>query len=75
MREAINIPMPQTLPKEVKQTVKSGGFGSFGGLFFRLRRWWEEEKLVRAVRASERELKAGKGRVLRSLADFDDEIR
>ena len=70
MRNIINISLPEAMAREVKQDVKAGGFSTTSEFFRHLLRWWEEQKLIRDVKASQRELRAGKGKVLRSLKDL-----
>lgn len=58
------------MAKEVEKEVKTGKFASKSEFFRGLFRLWEEEKLLRDIRESEREFGAGKGKVLRSLRDL-----
>lgn len=58
------------MAKEVEKEVKTGKFASKSEFFRSLLRLWEEEKLLRAIRESQREIAAGKGKILRSLKDL-----
>jgi len=58
------------MAREVEKEVKTGKFASKSEFFRSLLRLWEEEKLLRAIRESEREFAQGKGKVLRSLRDL-----
>ncbi|NOY35424.1 MAG: ribbon-helix-helix protein, CopG family [bacterium] len=70
MRSVINISLPKSMAREVEKEVKTGKFASKSEFFRSLLRLWEEEKLLRAIRESEREFAQGKGKVLRSLRDL-----
>jgi len=70
MRSVINISLPQSMAKEVEKEVKVGKFASKSEFFRNLFRLWEEEKLLKDLVASQREIVAGKGKVLRSLKDL-----
>jgi len=71
MRNAINISLPTTMTKVVRQAVKQGSYVSTSE-FFRdlLRNWIEEERLSQAIKTSEQEFAASQGKKLRSLADL-----
>lgn len=72
MRQIINISLPKDLTRVVERAVKKGKYASTSE-FFRdlLRRWTQqEEELYRQIQYSEHELRAGKGKRLRSLKDF-----
>lgn len=70
MRNIINISLPRELNKEVEKAVKSGQFASKSEFFRNLIRLWKEEQLLQELRESQREIAAGKGKVLRSLKDL-----
>ena len=70
MREIINISLPQAMAQEVKADVKKGGFATTSEFFRHLLRLWRTQRLLRELRASQAEIKAGKGKVLRSLKDL-----
>lgn len=72
MREILNISLSKELSKKVDSLVKKGKY-STKSEFLRdlIRDRIEEEELWRDIKISEAEFKAGKGKVLRSLADLD----
>lgn len=70
MREIINISLPTKLVKVVKREVKVRGFASVSEFFRHLLRRWQEDELLAGLRESQREIAAGKGKVLRSLKDL-----
>mgnify|MGYP001582787929 CR=1 FL=1 len=72
MRDILNISLSKELSKKVDFLVKKGRY-STKSEFLRdlIREKLEEDDLVRSVKKSEAEFKAGKGKVLRSLIDLD----
>ncbi|MFA4831731.1 MAG: ribbon-helix-helix domain-containing protein [Patescibacteria group bacterium] len=71
MRQAITISLPAALQKTVNRAVRAGNFATTSEFFRALvRRWEEENALVRAVKKSEQEFSAGKGKKLRSLKEL-----
>ena len=70
MRNIVNISLPPELDKVVVDAVKKGKFATKSEFFRMLVRLWEEGKLVEDIERSLRELKSGKGKLLRSLADL-----
>lgn len=70
MRNIINISLPEDLKKVVEKEVKRGKFASKSEFFRMLLRLWEEEKLLKELEESEKEIREGKGKVLRSLKDL-----
>lgn len=71
MRTIINISLPSELNKVVEREVKKGKFSTKSEFFRMLLRLWEEEKIAQELEASVREMRAGKKKLLRSLADLD----
>lgn len=71
MRNIINISLPKDLTREVERQVRQGKYATKSE-FFRdlLRRSLEEERLLREIEESRKELSAGKGKVLRSLKEL-----
>ena len=71
MRDILNISLSKELSKKVDALVKKGRY-STKSEFVRdlIRDRMEYEDLVRSVRKSEAEFKAGKGKLLRSLKDL-----
>lgn len=67
MREVINISLPPAMAKTVQSAVKAGSYASTSEFFRDLLRDWQEEKILKELRASRHEIAAGKGKTLRSL--------
>lgn len=67
----MNISLSSDLKKDVDKAINRGSYSS-ASEFFRMlfRRWQKEEKLLRELEASRKEVREGKGKVLRSLADL-----
>ncbi len=71
MRTIVNISLPGTLGQLVERMVKKGKYATKSEFLRELiREKAEEEDIVRQVRKSETEFRAGKGKVLRSLRDL-----
>ncbi|MDO8582767.1 MAG: ribbon-helix-helix domain-containing protein [bacterium] len=72
MRSIINISLPKALDAAVDKEVKRGKYASKSE-FFRtvLKRWLEEQKVIAEILESRAEIRAGKGILLRSLADLE----
>ncbi|MBI5305989.1 ribbon-helix-helix protein, CopG family [Candidatus Wolfebacteria bacterium] len=70
MRNIVNISLPKELNKEVEKAVKSGHYASKSEFFRNLIRLWKEEQLLQELKESQREIAAGKGKILRSLKDL-----
>jgi len=70
MRNIINISLPEATVRQVKKDIKAGGFASTSEFFRYLIRLWNEQKLIQDVEDSEKELSAGKAKVLKSLRDL-----
>ena len=71
MRTVVNISLPNQLASKVDKAVSEGDFASKSE-FFRLllRDWLEENETAKELTASRRELRAGKGKLLKSLKDL-----
>lgn len=71
MRRVINISLPDQLAVTVDKVVDDGKFASKSE-FFRLllRSWLEENEVAEELLQSRRELRAGQGRLLKSLKDL-----
>ena len=67
MRSIINISLPASLAAQVKKEVKAGHFASTSEFFRHVLRLWNEEKVLRELKASERDFARGKFKVLKSL--------
>lgn len=62
--------MPASLKKNVDQAVKEGNYASVSEFFRDTVRAWQEEQLYQSVLRSQKEIKEGKGKVLKSLKDL-----
>ncbi|MDP3962306.1 MAG: ribbon-helix-helix domain-containing protein [bacterium] len=70
MRTIINISLPNSLAKEVKNEVKEGNFASTSEFFRHLLRLWNTEKMYRDLQISKKEFKKGNFKVLKSIKDL-----
>ena len=70
MRQIINISLPIQTVKAVKKAVKDGQFVSTSEFFRTLLRDWQEGNRLSELKRSQAEIKAGRGKVLRSLKDL-----
>ena len=72
MRSIINISLPKELNKKVDVLVKKGRY-STKSEFLRdlIRERIEYQELLKNIKKSEAEFKAGKGKLLRSFEDLD----
>lgn len=70
MRQIINISLPKQLADLVSQAVTSGKYASKSEFFRDLIRDWSEEKLLKELKSSEKEIRQGKGTILKSLKDL-----
>lgn len=68
MRSIINISLPTQLAVTVEKEVKKGNFASKSEFFRNLLRMYMEGRLSRELENSRQELRAGKGKLLRSLS-------
>ena len=70
MREVINLSLPSQTVRAVKKAVKDGNYISTSEFFRSLLRDWQEGELLAELNESRAEIKAGKGKVLRSFKDL-----
>lgn len=70
MRQIVNISLPPALAKEVDIEVKNGNYASKSEFFRDLLRAWRRAELLKELKASQREVTRGKGKVLKSLRDL-----
>ena len=70
MRNIVNLSLPQKLAEVVEENVKKGHFSSKSEFFRMLLRLWMEGKLAQELEESRKELRSGKGKLLRSLKDL-----
>jgi len=70
MRQVVNISLPPFMAKTVKNAVKAGSYSSTSEFFRDLLRDWQEGKLLCELNESREEIKAGKGKTLKSLKEL-----
>jgi len=71
MRDVINISLSKELAKDLEKAVKKGKYSSKSEFVrYLIREKLEENDLWKSVQRSEMEFRAGKGKVLKSLADL-----
>jgi len=70
MRSVINISLPKSMADTVEKEVSAGRFATKSEFFRHVVRSWEENKLLKDLRESQKEIAEGKGKVLRSLRDL-----
>jgi len=70
MRTIVNISLPLQLKDIVEAEVATGKFSSKSEFFRDLLRNYIETKVARELEESRRELKLGKGKLLKSLSDL-----
>jgi Arc/MetJ-type ribon-helix-helix transcriptional regulator len=69
MRSVLNISMPKIMVKKIEEEVKKGEFVSKSEFIRNLFREWEEKKLLKELKESQKEIREGKGVVLKSLKE------
>ena len=62
--------MPASLKKNVDLAVKNGNYASVSEFFRDAIRAWEEQRLIKDIKESQREAQKGKVKLLRSLKDL-----
>ncbi len=72
MRNIVNISLPSAMVTFVKEEMKERHFPSVSEFFRALLREHYELKLLRELRASQKEIAEGKGKVLKSFAELDE---
>lgn len=70
MRSIMNISLPTRMAEKVKKEVRSGRYATVSEFFRELVRGWEEDRVFRELKESQKEIVQGKGKVLRSLKDL-----
>ncbi len=70
MRAVVNISLPMPMVRVVEQTVKDRSYASKSEFFRMLLRLWMEGQLKEELEESRAELRAGKGKLLRSLKNL-----
>ncbi|HBC44677.1 TPA: type II toxin-antitoxin system ParD family antitoxin [Candidatus Collierbacteria bacterium] len=67
----MNISLPEPMALLINKEISTGKYASKSEFFRALFRDWSEIKLAKELDQSRKEMKAGKGKLLRSLADLD----
>lgn len=70
MRSIINISLPEKMAKVVEESVKKEHFSTKNEFFRMLLRLWMEGKLAEELEESRKEIRRGKGKLLKSLKDL-----
>lgn len=70
MRTIINISLPERMKKAVEESVEQGHFSTKSEFFRMLVRLWMEGKFASELEESRKELRSGKGKLLRSLRNL-----
>ena len=70
MRNIMSISLPLPLTNIVEKEVKRGNYASKSEFFRYLIRQWMENRLGSELELSRKEMKEGKGRLLKSLEDL-----
>jgi len=68
MRTIVNISLPVQLNSVVEEELATGQYASKSEFFRSLLRSWMEARLAKSLEESRVELKAGKGKLLKSLS-------
>ena len=70
MRNIINLSLPERMVKAVEENVRRGHFSSKSEFFRMLLRLWMEGKLAQELEESRKELRGGRGKLLKSFKNF-----
>ena len=70
MRNVVNISLPENMVKVVEDEVKSKNFSTKSEFFRMLLRLWMEKEMADELEKSRKELRQGKGKLLKSLKDL-----
>ena len=70
MRTVLNISMPKAMAKKIERETKKGNFSSKSEFIRSVFRFWEEKTLFEEIKQSQKEIKEGKGIILKSLKDL-----
>lgn len=70
MRAVVNVSLPVKLNKVVDDVISEGKYATKSEFFRSLLRMWMEGKLAGELEESRKELRSGKGKLLKSLADL-----
>lgn len=67
MRTILNLSLPQDLALAVDAAVDSGNYATKSEFFRMLLRDWMESRLLSGLKSSQKELRSGRGKLLKSL--------
>ena len=70
MRTVVNISLPNPLNNVVEKEIAKGHYSSKSEFFRNLLRLWLEGRLAGELEESRKELRTGKGKLLKSLSDL-----
>ena len=70
MRTTLNISMPPKLFSKVESVVREHNYSSVSEFIRDAVRVWEEEQLIKEIKESQKEARAGRVKLLRSLKDL-----
>jgi putative addiction module CopG family antidote len=70
MRKILSISLPNQMVVKIKDEVKTGKYATASEFIRFLIREWEEDELLKELRQSQKEMKAGKGVILKSLKNL-----
>ncbi len=59
------------MKKEIDSFVKEGQYASVSEFFRAAVRSWKQDRLLASIRQSQKEIREGKGKILKSFADLD----
>ena len=71
MRAIMNISLPEPMADIVKQAVNTGKYATKSEFFRSLIRDWSDRKLAEELSKERRKMRAGKGKLLKSLSDLN----
>lgn len=70
MRSVVNISLPLSFNEVIEEAVVQGRYASKSEFFRDLLRAWMEGRLLNSLEKSREEIKSGKGKLLKSLANL-----
>lgn len=70
MRQAVTISIPEETLKDIQREAKLHSFANTSEFFRHMFRQWKKDHLSNDIKQGKRDLRAGKGKVLRSFKDL-----
>ena len=70
MRNVVNISLPKEMVQAVEDNMKKNHYATKSEFFRALLRAWLEGQLAKELEESRKELRQGKGKILKSLKTF-----